>query len=84
MPEVIFLKSIDGKPITHENAFPLIKWKFLSVTQGNYIQDIIVSRYTENIDNLKFWTVVTLCSTRESLLLPDVGVANVKPEEGWI
>ena len=43
-----FLKRIDNKPITIENAFPLTKRTFISEEQSKYVQDIIVSRDTEN------------------------------------
>ena len=47
------LKSIGSKPITNNNAFPLIKRPLLSQIQEKNVQDIIVTRDTKNVGMLR-------------------------------
>ena len=43
-----FLKIIEGDPITYDNALPLRNQALLSQIQVKYVEDIILTRYTEN------------------------------------
>ena len=43
------LRSIERKPITYDNVFPVKKRSFLSEIQLYYVEDIIIKRDTEKI-----------------------------------
>ena len=43
------LQRIGSKPITYNNTYPPINWALLLQRQLNYVEDIIVTRYTENL-----------------------------------
>ena len=49
MAVVFFLKIISSNPITYVNAFPMIKQVLLLEIQVHYVQDINVTRETENL-----------------------------------
>ena len=48
MTVVIFL-IIREKPITYDNAFPMIKWEFLPEDKLNFVKGTIVARDMTNL-----------------------------------
>ena len=49
MTVVNCLKMIGIKNITYDNTFPPIKWVLLLKSQVKYVEDVIVTRVTENL-----------------------------------